>query len=71
MEDSNRNLATLLRPLIVLESEAPLMDYVYAYDLEDGDITDRIEVLDNLVDMSTPGEYVVTFAVTWSYGSTA
>lgn len=47
------------------------LDYAFAYDVEEGNITDRIEVVDNPVDTSTAGSYVVTFNVTDSDGNTA
>lgn len=44
---------------------------VYAYDLEDGDITHLIVVVENTVDTSQPGEYHVLYRVTDSDGNIA
>lgn len=44
---------------------------VYAYDLEDGDITPSIEVIENTVDTNMPGEYHVLYRVTDSDGNIA
>ncbi len=44
---------------------------VYAYDLEDGDITPLIEVVENTVDTSQPGEYYVLYRVTDLDGNSA
>lgn len=44
---------------------------VYAYDLEDGDITHLIDVVENTVDTSQPGEYHVLYRVTDSDGNIA
>lgn len=46
----------------------PLAD-VTAEDEEDGDITDKIEILKNTVDPSKPGVYEVTYKVTDSKGA--
>ena len=42
---------------------------VTAADEEDGDITDKIEVLKNEVDTTKPGKYEVTYKVTDSHGA--
>ena len=42
---------------------------VTAEDVEDGDITDKIEVLKNEVDTTKPGKYEVTYKVTDSKGA--
>lgn len=42
---------------------------VYAYDLEDGDITHKIEVIENTVDTSRAGEYYVKYRVEDSEGN--
>lgn len=47
------------------------MDGAYAYDLEDGDITHLIEIVENTVDTSQPGEYHVLYRVTDSDGNIA
>jgi len=44
---------------------------VYAYDLEDGDITHLIDIVENSVDTSKPGEYYVLYRVTDSDGNIA
>ena len=46
----------------------PLAD-VTAKDEEDGDITDKIEILENEVDTTKPGKYEVTYKVTDSGGA--
>jgi hypothetical protein len=43
----------------------------YAYDIEDGDITHLIEIVENTVDTSIPGEYHVMYRVTDSDGNIA
>ena len=43
---------------------------VTATDVEDGDLTDKIEVVKNTVDNKKAGEYEVTFKVTDSDGAT-
>lgn len=44
------------------------LDGVTAYDKEDGDITSKIEVVENMVDINSIGKYSVTFEVTDSAG---
>ncbi|MBW8381356.1 MAG: DUF5011 domain-containing protein [Youngiibacter sp.] len=44
---------------------------VYAYDLEEGDITNRIEIVENTVDTSRAGEYYVIYSVQDSDGNSA
>jgi len=44
---------------------------IYAYDLEDGDLTDKIEVVENTVDMSHAGEYFLIYRVQDSDGNFA
>lgn len=44
---------------------------VSVFDKEDGDLTDKIEVLENNVDTSKPGIYKVTYKVTDSQGASA
>ena len=44
-------------------------DGVTAKDTEDGDLTDKIEILKNTVDPSKPGVYEVTYKVTDSKGA--
>ncbi|WP_099222977.1 immunoglobulin-like domain-containing protein [Listeria costaricensis] len=46
------------------------LDYASATDLEDGDITSNLKVIDNDVDTSKAGEYHVTYEVTDSTGAT-
>ena len=41
---------------------------VTATDAEDGNITEKIEVVENTVDITTPGTYKVTYKVTDTYG---
>ena len=45
------------------------LDDVTAEDEEDGDITDKIEILENEVDTTKPGKYEVTYKVTDSKGA--
>ena len=45
--------------------------YASAWDLEEGDISNRIEVVVNTVDITKPGEYSVTYQVTDGDGNTA
>ncbi len=47
-----------------------LMDGVFALDVEDGILTDKIIVDDTKVDYSTPGDYKVIYTVTDSDGNT-
>ena len=49
------------------ESFDPLKD-VTAYDEEDGDLTESIEVVENTVDTSKVGEYLVKYSVSDSNG---
>lgn len=43
---------------------------VTAFDSEDGDITNSIEIVEDNVDLNTPGSYDVTYSVTDSNGKT-
>ena len=56
------------KTLTVGDEFAPLTD-VTAKDEEDGDITDKIEILENEVDTTKPGKYEVTYKVTDSGGA--
>lgn len=56
------------KTLTVGDEFDPLAD-VTAEDEEDGDITDKIEILKNTVDPSKPGVYEVTYKVTDSKGA--
>ena len=56
------------KTLIVGDEFDPLAD-VTAEDEEDGDITDKIEILENEVDTTKPGKYEVTYKVTDSGGA--
>ena len=47
------------------------LDGVFAYDLEDGDITQNLVVAENTVDTSQAGDYVLRYTVTDSDGNTA
>lgn len=87
VEDSDHNVAYLIRPLIVLDPELPLiyapfgevelgqpfdlLGNVSAYDLKDGLLTDEIEVVSSDVDTSTVGNYSVVLSVTDTDGNTA
>ncbi len=46
------------------------LDGVSAQDLEDGDLTNKIEVVENNVNTSKPGLYTVKYRVTDSHGNT-
>ena len=56
------------KTLTVGDEFDPLAD-VTAEDEEDGDITDKIEILENEVDTTKPGKYEVTYKVTDSKGA--
>ena len=56
------------KTLTVGDEFDPLAD-VTAKDEEDGDITDKIEILENEVDTTKPGKYEVTYKVTDSGGA--
>ena len=56
------------KTLTVGDEFDPLAD-VTAEDEEDGDITDKIEILNNEVDTTKPGKYEVTYKVTDSGGA--
>ena len=56
------------KTLTVGDEFDPLTD-VTAKDEEDGDITDKIEILENEVDTTKPGKYEVTYKVTDSGGA--
>ncbi|KGL39140.1 immunoglobulin-like domain-containing protein [Listeria sp. SHR_NRA_18] len=53
-----------------LEDEFNPLEGVTATDEEDGDITANIEVIENTVDTSKPGEYKVVYSVTNSFDQT-
>ena len=56
------------KTLTVGDEFDPMAD-VTAEDEEDGDITDKIEILENEVDTTKPGKYEVTYKVTDSGGA--
>lgn len=56
------------KTLTVVDEFDPLAD-VTAKDEEDGDITDKIKILENEVDTTKPGKYEVTYKVTDSGGA--
>ena len=56
------------KTLTVGDEFDPLAD-VTAEDEEDGDLTDKIKILNNEVDMTKPGKYEVTYKVTDSGGA--
>lgn len=56
------------KTLIVGDSFDPMKD-VTASDKEDGDLTDKIEIIENTVDTSKTGTYTVTYKVTDSNGT--
>ncbi len=56
--------------VLFLGQEFDPLNYAYAWDMDDGDITDRIEVLQNDVNTQVEGSYTVTYSVTNSSGKT-
>ena len=76
---------TVMKP-ITEENEAPVinasdrtikvgdkfnpLDGITAFDKEDGNLTSKIKVTENMVDINTIGKYTVTFEVTDSAGKT-
>ena len=54
---------------LTVGDEFDLLADVTAEDEEDGDITDKIEILENEVDTTKPGKYEVTYKVTDSGGA--
>lgn len=56
------------KTLTVGDTFDPLAD-VTATDEEDGDLTDKIKILNNEVDMTKPGQYEVTYKVTDNQGA--
>ncbi len=56
--------------LTLEEWQTEVMKEVFADDQEDGDVTDKIKVIKDSVDPSTPGCYEVTYEVTDSLGKT-
>lgn len=72
--DFNGNSAPTLLiddPLILeLNQVFDPMDYVTAYDEEDGDISESIIIKENTIDITTLGVYLLTFEVTDSDGMT-
>ncbi|WP_218958875.1 immunoglobulin-like domain-containing protein [Eggerthella guodeyinii] len=71
-EDLNHipTIAASDRVLTVGDTFNPL-EGVSATDEEDGDLTDKVEVLSNTVDTSKPGVYEVTYKVTDSKGASS
>ncbi len=57
--------------LTLEEWQTEVMKEVFADDQEDGDVTDKIKVIKDSVDPSTPGCYEVTYEVTDSLGKTS
>ncbi|MBK2003844.1 DUF5011 domain-containing protein [Listeria ivanovii subsp. londoniensis] len=83
--DSDGNTATFIRtvivteaPVITGENETRLnphdafddpMSTITATDKEDGDLTDKVKITNNTVDIHTPGSYEVSYEVTDSDGN--
>lgn len=64
LSDPNTNpILILAYPEITLGSNFNPMDYVKAWDKEDGDITKLIDILENTVDTSKVGTYNVTYQI--------
>ncbi|MBC1472891.1 immunoglobulin-like domain-containing protein [Listeria seeligeri] len=84
--DSDGNVATFTRTVIVTSAPVitgddtvtinpgdtfdPMADLA-AYDKEDGDLTESIQIVSNNVDVNTPGIYQVVYEVTDSDGNVA
>lgn len=63
---------SLSQPLIFTRNtNVSVLDYVRADDQLDGDITDKIKMSGNNIDMATAGVYPITLEVTNSYGDRA
>lgn len=63
---------SLSEPLIFTRnSNIAILDYVQAADLLDGDLTDKVKLSDENVDMKTAGVYPIVLEVTNSYGDRA
>lgn len=65
------------KPIIIAENitinqgdSIDLFKNVHAIDNEDGDITDRIEIIKGDINSDSPGEYEVIYSVTDNYGIT-
>lgn len=85
--DSDGNEASFNRPVLVLDPNLPLiyatvsdvlmgdpvdlLENVYAYDLQDGDLTSLVTVAEGTVDTSVPGEYSILLEVYDSDGHRA
>ena len=85
--DSDGNEASFNRPVLVLDPNLPLiyatvsdvlmgdpvdlLENVYAYDLQDGDLTSMVTVAEGTVDTSVPGEYSILLEVYYSDGHRA
>lgn len=55
---------------LLINSTFNPLDYVKASDNEDGDITNKVKVVENKVDTKNIGDYSVTYSVTDLYGDT-
>lgn len=55
---------------IIINSQFDAKDYVKALDVEDGDLTHKVEILKNTVDVRKEGSYEVIYQVTDSQGAT-
>lgn len=85
--DSDGNEASFNRPVLVLDPNLPLiyaavsevlmgdsvdiLKNVYAYDLQDGDLTSLVTIAEGTVDTSFPGEYSILLEVYDSDGHRA
>ena len=58
-------------PVYTIGSSCDLLDHVFAQDSIDGDISDRIRVISNMVNNFTAGNYPVLLEVSNSYGDTS
>ncbi|PXX76837.1 immunoglobulin-like domain-containing protein [Dielma fastidiosa] len=60
-------ITILAHPIIYTGEVIHPLDYAIAYDIEDGDLTDQLQIIDGEV-MDAPGNYLITFYVEDSKG---
>lgn len=58
-------------PVYVVGNSFDLLEHIWAYDYIDGDISDRIRVISNMVNNYSAGSYPVILEVSNSYGDTS
>lgn len=72
LSDPNTNpILIYASPELNLGASFDPMDYVFAWDKEDGDITNLIDILENTVDTSKVGVYNVTYQIIDNDGGAA